>query len=57
MNDAVKHTTGTIASGIGFFGSITVADHVVSLTCGILGSIAAALTIYSWVKRWLEGKE
>jgi len=51
MNDAVKNTVGTGISGLGFFGSIVVTDHVVSIICGTLGSIAAAMTIYDWIKR------
>jgi hypothetical protein len=57
MSEHVKHGTGVIASAFGFVGSIATADHVASIVCATLGSIAATLTICSWVKHWLQGKD
>jgi len=54
MSDAVKHTTGTVFA-VGAYG-ITLAqmDHVISIICGIAGTIAAACTIHSW---WRQRKK
>ena len=54
MHDTVKHIGGTITSGFGFLGWITLdaANKWAALTCALLGAIAAALTIASIIKKW-----
>lgn len=53
MNDAIKHTFGTAVSGLGFVGSITLAqvNLVISILCGVTGTIAACCTIHSWWRK------
>ena len=53
MDDHIKHTIGTVTSGFGFLGTITLHsfNEAVSIGCGVAGFIAACLTIYSWCKK------
>lgn len=54
MDDIVKHTAGTAASGMGFFGSVTLhaSNEWISLACGLAGFVAAVCTIASVLKKW-----
>lgn len=49
MNDAVKHTTGTLASAAGFVFSLKAATEWAQFACAVFGTIAAICTIYSWL--------
>lgn len=59
MNDALKHTAGTVAGGGFFTGAITLhaANEWASLACAILGSISFACTIHSWHRKQKHYRE
>jgi hypothetical protein len=50
MNDAVKHTTGTIIAASGFAFSLKATVEWAQLVCAVCGTIAAICTIHSWWK-------
>jgi hypothetical protein len=58
MNDTIKHAAGTVVSGLGFVGSITLsqASDLASLVCAIVGIVAGACTIHSWWSKRHESK-
>jgi len=54
MDDIIKHTAGTAASGVGFLGSVTLhsSNEWISFGCGIAGFCAACMTVASIIKKW-----
>ena len=59
MNDAIKHTAGTVFAGSGFVGAITLSkvNEYGALICWVLGSLAALCTIHSWWKGQIKKRK
>jgi|GEM_PF-4795900 len=54
MNDHTKNIIGSVTSGAGFLGGITLksANDWAALACSVFGTVAATLTIASIVYGW-----
>lgn len=53
MSEHLKDASGTAVSAVGFIGSIGLAEvnTIVSIMCGLAGTVAACVTIYAFFKR------